>query len=74
MVSVTDFALVSKVWSSDFRRPSTESSKDLILLSSEVSRLATRVSSVVSNCIRRWSSDAVISPPFEVNRLSKVST
>ncbi len=41
------------------------SSNDLILLSSEVSRLLTRVPSVVSNCSRRWSSEAVISPPFE---------
>src|ERR1700682_1873848 len=43
MVSVTDFARVSKVCSSDLRRPSTDSSEDLILLSSEVSRWATRV-------------------------------
>ena len=45
-----------------------------ILPSSEVSRLATRLPSVVSNCTRRWSSEAVISPPFEVRRVSKVST
>ena len=50
----------SRIWrgyrrsaSSDFRRPSTVSSNDLILLSSEVSRLLTRVPSVVSNCSRR---------------------
>ena len=74
MVSVTDFARVSKVISSDFSRPSMVSSNDLILLSSEVSRLATRVPSVVSNCSRRWSSEAVISPLFEIRRVSKVST
>ena len=103
MVSVTDFARVSKVCSSDLRRPSIDSSNDLIrpsselskdrscrrttlilpsievskdsiLLSSEVSRWATRLPSVVSNCTRRWSSEAVISPPFEVRRVSKVST
>ena len=74
MVSVTDFARVSKVCSSDLRRPSTVSSKDLIRLSSEASRLATLVPSVVSNCTRRSSSEAVISPPLEVRRVSKLST
>ena len=40
MVSVTEFARVSNVCSSDLRRPSIDSSNDLILLSSEVSRSA----------------------------------
>ena len=35
---------------------------------------STRLPSVVSNCTRRWSSEAVISPPFEVRRVSKLST
>ncbi len=73
-VSVTDFARVSKVCSSDLRRLSMVSSNDLILLSSEESRWETRVPSVVSNCSRRWSREAVISPPFEVRRVSKLST
>ncbi len=74
MVSVTDFARVSKFTSSDFRRLSIDSSNDLILPSSEVSSVATRLPSVVSNCSRRWSSEAVISPPLEVRRVSKLST
>jgi len=58
MVSVTDFGAGVEVVSSNFRRLSTDSSNDLSLPSSEVSRLATRLPSVVSNCSRRWSSEA----------------
>ncbi len=71
----------SIVSSSDCRRPSnepillaSEESNDDSLSFSEASRLVTRLPSVVSNCSRRWSSEAVISPLLVVTRWSKVST
>ena len=74
MISVTEFERVANVVSSVFRRLLMDSSKVLILVSSEVSRCSTRPCSVVSNCASRWSIEAVISPPLEVTRLSKLST
>ncbi|MGX0995824.1 hypothetical protein AB7M38_003116 [Bradyrhizobium diazoefficiens] len=85
MVSVTDLARVSNdcssavtrppsCWSKVLMWPSIVLSRLVILPFSESSRLATRSPTVVSNCIRRWSSTAVIRPPCEVKRVSKLST